>query len=786
MKPGVRTLFDGDRRRPLLGGGEKLRFDVDRPTGFSDKANPQTVEEAVALLTPQLEEVREAVASTPMSMRGSRVVIEAKVLPNYLAGTYFPAKLFSAAKLEVVGVRVGRGEYRTKTQAEERETKNYLLAGDEASLERFARILRGDIEKSKSARDAYDSLRRFDMLRFPGTEQTLRGERPTTDDPVTWEAVFHPVLDEQGGFSLAEREDVWGKWLALVGRLGGEVAVQHRHEVDDLLFVPVRLSSAAATEAASFNPLRVLRPMPSLEPAPVVELRDLGQAGPDPPPGAAPQSDLRVAVFDGGADQGAVQLAPFVQSTDLTNEPPLPQYVNHGTLVTASVLFGADHGDGTPLETPEVGVDHYRVLPAPSDPVFDLDLVSVLDLIEQTVTEKGYRIVNLSIGPRVPLEDDQEPHAWTARLDALAERHGVLFVTAVGNDGDADPASGAHRIQVPSDMVNGIGVGACDARPSQVSWARASYSSVGPGRPGARMQPTGVAFGGVPGRPFRGIGAGGSILHTAGTSFATPTAVHGLSALAAQLRPEDWDPSVLRAFAAQYAEAPGADPLHDEVGFGRLVERYDEMLECEPSEATILYRDEIERGKMISLPIPLPAGALLGRDLTISWSIAFASPTDAKNPIDYTQASLEARFRPHDRRFRFSKEKPKRAKVLDLDQDHEFAAQLLAEGYSQSGLPVSDGYTSMRPEGLLRSEDGKWETILRASKTKRASNLLRPQITVLYLARQGGDLAPGPPLRFAMLANLRAAPGVPLYDEIRSQYPVLSPIRTQLPVRITT
>jgi subtilisin family serine protease len=95
--------------------------------------------------------------------------------------------------------------------------------------------------------------------------------------------------------------------------------------------------------------------------------------------------------------------------------------------------------------------------------------------------------VSLSLGPSLPVDDRTEPHAWTARLDEIAEQRGVLFVTAVGNNGEDDAASGLNRVQVPSDMVNALAVGACDRPASEAGWARAPYSAVGPGRPGARM-----------------------------------------------------------------------------------------------------------------------------------------------------------------------------------------------------------------------------------------------------------------------------------------------------------
>lgn len=777
---------NGEQRRPLLAGGEHLSGELERPTSWGPKSHFRSIEEAVEILTPQVSAVREEVAATPSSMRGARVVFEAKVLANYLANSNFPKELLAEADLVPVGSRSDVGEYlRKKKPAEERETKSYLLAGDEKSLTRLSALLSDEVADTRAAQKARESLRQFDLVRLPGVAQTLRGEAPPRGETTTWEAVFHPAADGRGEFSSTESDSVWRKWLDLVASLGGEVAERYRRRIKDLTFVPVRLPVEAVADAAAFNPLRAIRPMPSIRPIPVSPLRQLADPSPTPPSGERPQSDVRVAVFDGGVDLTAPQLAPFVSSSDLTAEEADTEDVLHGSLVTSTILYGSDHG-AFELPTPEVGVDHFRVLPVPREENWDIEYYWILDQIENQVKAGNYKIVNLSLGPDQCLEDGQEPHAWTARLDQLAEEHDVLFINAVGNNGEADSAIGADRIQVPSDMVNGLAVGACDERPPGDPWERTLYSAVGPGRPGSRMAPTGVAFGGTDANPFRGISTGGGLVEAAGTSFATPAVTHGLSALSAQLGTVGANANVLRAFAAHCVETPDDKDLHEEVGFGRFVERYDDALDCAPNEATILYRDEIERGQMISLPFPLVQEVVDGRRVALTWTIAFSAPTDPKDPVDYTLSGLEASFRPHAEIFSFRNRETNHTQTVNVGTEPGTVTELLEAGYTVSSLPKTTTPHRFRHETLRRKEDGKWETILRQTTSKNFSSLLRPQVTVVYLAREDGEFASAPPLSFAMLLTMQTASGVDLYDAVRARFQVLTPLRARLPLRLST
>jgi hypothetical protein len=66
----------------------------------------------------------------------------------------------------------------------------------------------------------------------------------------------------------------------------------------------------------------------------------------------------------------------------------------------------------------------------------------------------------------------------------------------------------------------------------------------------------------------------------------------------------------------------------------------------------------------------------------------------------------------------------------------------------------------------------------------KALSLHDPKLTVSYLAREGGALTSAEPLDFAMLVSISAPDGVQLYDAVRQAYPILTPLTTQLPLRL--
>ncbi len=236
---------------------------------------------------------------------------------------------------------------------------------------------------------------------------------------------------------------------------------------------------------------------------------------------------------------------------DLANAKPDPVAVAHGTAVTAAATFGL-MVPGSQLPQPLAQIDHYRIHPPDGWPN-DLAVVWVLDEIERVVGNEDYKIVNLSYGPNQAMEADNEPDRWTVLLDQIAYERDVLFVVAAGNNGQEPDHLGLNRVQVPADGANVCSVGACDS-PDADPWAKAPYSAVGPGRPGARIQPTGVQFGGVlDDKPFLAMTASGHLAFDEGTSFAAPIVTHALTGLAVRLG-DHVIPALLRAFAVHYAQ----------------------------------------------------------------------------------------------------------------------------------------------------------------------------------------------------------------------------------------
>jgi hypothetical protein len=398
--------------------------------------------------------------------------------------------------------------------------------------------------------------------------------------------------------------------------------------------MPIRVAFAQAPQLARFNPLRVLRPMPAIRPRPRFGLRGVSRV--QPPSEQRPVADVTtVAVFDGGVhdpDQLGLFAIPLI---DLTPEPREPEDVDHGTGVTGAVLYGLLQ-PGDQATQPPLPVESFRVMPPPYDPG-DLDGYWILDRIKEILTEDRHKLVNLSLGPTLAVEDDMEPNRWTAELDQLAWERDIVFVVAAGNDGNQDQETGLHRVQVPADMANAVSVGACDVPAPDRPWARAPYSSMGPGRPGARIQPLGVQFGGVDNQTFDVLRADGTFLEATGTSFSAPVVTHALADLATRL--PRINSSVLRAFAVHFAERHRAfNARRDEFGFGRLPLSFADALDCTPDQVHVLFIDQIARGEVLGYQLPLPQSFSGAAKMSVT--LAYASPVEPTQPTEYTSASL--------------------------------------------------------------------------------------------------------------------------------------------------
>jgi subtilisin family serine protease len=762
--------------RRLFLNGEALRLDVEfAPTGGGPKYEPFSPEEAREWLLPQVRSARQALDDLPDELRAAdRVYVEAKLLPNYIAPTYFPDALLSIVGAVPVGSRADVGTLRTASRQQVSGTRRLILAVDDASLGALEDLIEGG-GQGRTGQQAFAQIRRIEEIASPSQSSVLKADLQDATlagrTDTLWEAVLHPRAIRTGE-AVPIDDDAFERWVAWVEANGGDVRRDYVRQIGGLTFMPVRIATAAATELVRFNPLRVLRPMPAIRPRPRFGLRS-GARAIAPAVAGTVGNATTVAVFDGGVyDPTNAGLFP-IPRFDLTSEPPETDEMEHGTGVTGAVMYGLLR-PGEQASQPPLPVESYRVLPAPHDPN-DLDGYWILDQIKSTLIDGQHKIVNLSLGPTLAVEDDMEPNRWTAELDQLAWESDIVFVVAAGNDGDADRALGLHRVQVPADMANGISIGACDAPAPGRPWARAPYSSMGPGRPGNRVQPLGVQFGGVESRLFDVLQADGSFLEASGTSFSAPVVTHALADLTTRL--PRVNSSVLRAFSVHFAERHRSfRALQEELGHGRLPLSFASSFDSTADDVHVLYVDQIARGDILGYQVPLPR-AFRGA-ARVSVTLAYASPVEPTQPTEYTTASLELTMRPNRNMFRFTSppgsDDP--AQVLDLRSDA--ARDLIAAGWATSQEPVTKtlSSTSSQNEADLR-DSGKWETLRHYRVGLAPGEADDPRLELRYVARRAGGLDGSPTeVPFAILLSLVDPHSAgTLHDAARAQFAALRP-----------
>ena len=246
-------------------------------------------------------------------------------------------------------------------------------------------------------------------------------------------------------------------------------------------------------------------------------------------------------------------LRDWVIKKDLTNLSEEQSALEHGTAVCGAVLYGPI--DINRIAQPIFKVKSFRVFPIPPVHGADLDLYQVLDWIIDQVEapeNRHIKIYVLSFGPDHPV-DDMDINLFTVTLDQLAYDHNVLFIVAAGNRGQENEPF--NRIQPPSDIVNGLGIGAYIYDGGGVP-IPTNYSCVGPGRPGSQIKPDICAFGGSPEQPFYVLlsGTNGEVTDECGTSFAAPlvgaTAGHLLYRVS---DPETITPQTAKALLVHHA-----------------------------------------------------------------------------------------------------------------------------------------------------------------------------------------------------------------------------------------
>ena len=732
--------------RFIIGRGELLTYDIGPPPMRGDKAHPYALAEAKQALIPQIVNAALGMQALPQEACPADIAVaKIDLHPTYVAKSFFPTALLRQSGLTSVGSRTVRVRPRNdlrKTAPEECDTTQLFVAGTRAA---FARLPSFAAQLSENTAEA---LQFAEIEHFSAMVAADRLHLGEMDPGRVFEIGLH-LLPDDGADGVRKAFTRYAKSCDF------EISSEFDFPVGRMLFMAAQGDKSGLDQLALFSLLRVIRPMPMIRGArPFVRANALS-VGFTMPFAKPISEEPTVAILDGGLPDNHV-LQPYVRRYERSDEhaADVDDFIDHGLAVTSAFLFGPIEPNGN-ASRPYSYVDHVRVLDASSNAEDPYELYRTLAHIEEVLLSRRYQFLNLSLGPDLPIEDS-DVHAWTAVLDTLLSDGETLMTVAVGNNGERDSLDGLNRIQVPSDSVNALSVGASNH--STADWARASYSACGPGRSPGRRKPDVVTFGGCPKEYFHVAQQGRrpQLSATMGTSFTAPYALRTAVGIRSVLG-DSVHPLTIKALMVHAAQNDPGDFVN-EVGWGRLPVDINEIITCADGVARIIYQGRLRPGKYLRAPLPLPPLAMTG-SVSLTATFCYASPVDVEDAAAYTKAGLGITFRPH------------------VDK--------------LSGKQIKTGSffstSTFRTEQEQRSDLGKWETVMHAKKDMRGSSLKAATFDIHYNARDGGAPAGAGTqlIQYALVLTVEARKHSHLYEEILAAHSVLKAIEplVMLPIR---
>ncbi len=746
-----------NNRNYILGAGEQLVKTVLPPPRAPRSNAPYKPDEARIRLVPRAQSAVAALRNAPAeAMPGGEVVATLTLHPQYLSKSAFPVDLLSDVGLRAIGSRPDhiKPEKVARVSAPEDEaTSTLFVAGTLQAFDRFATKLQGPV--SAFSTKAQDELAAVEDFRAMLPADRLAPIEFTSESKLL-ECVLH-ARSEQLDSTLIRDFEEYAELLGL------SIARDHELFASGLCFLAVSGNEEAIKKLAWFSFLRRIRPMPRMRPLLPTRL-------------ARAATGIQIQLPDLDPLDGSIVAAVF--DTPLPEDHAMGRWVEakgedvapytdadmqlHGLCVASSATFGPL--DNVQAGAPAMSIHHYGVLGQDPD---GTGYHTALRTIQETVRQNDYPLINLSFGPDGAILDD-DVDAFTAVLDELLSEGKHLAFVAVGNAGDLDDATQLNRVQPPSDAVNAIAVGASDSR--QANWQRAYYSCVGPGRLGCRIKPDIVAFGGSLDEPFGCIGPGQlpERYNTAGTSFASPAAMRVAGMVLATMG-DQLTLTGLRGLLLHNSKLESRE--RREVGHGLIQTDIESLLTSDDNEVKILFQGNLVAGKYVRHEIPLPPD--LQGMVELHATLCYASRVDPDFPASYVQAGIETIFRPHSERFGIIK--------LEDGSTRPSTTVKSEPLFNQGGVY---GEADERKDAHL------WDTVLKATKNKRATSYKNPCIELHYNRRDAGQPTAGtnqPEIPYALILTIRCKAVNDLYDRVRTRYGanvrVLAP-RIEIPIRV--
>lgn len=767
--------------RIILGNGEQFIEPVTTGYGRGPTNYHRTYEEARALIKSSLQEARSQLNETPKHffLKGEQV-LSVRMNPAFTAKSYELQQLVSnRTRLTHIGSRSfkqsvdslpeSQATRMKKKQLSETASKLVFIRGDMSAIDELNNQL--DRAESKHTKAFKEEIRRIEAINLLSKAEKLTAfsyENNWEEGRV--ELVLHPSQYE-------ESEQLDFIYNLIYGGEKSSSNLSVKKYDNGPTFISCRLNKDQVDLVAKAVSLRSARPLR----AKVLQEIRSSSSFPLPPLSTSDEkSTITVGLFDGGIDETHPYLVGHaVEDADFSiKTASQPEGVAHGTAVAGAMMYGAlNHFDYlTSLPTPKVNIESFRVLPT-SDPD-DIDLYESIDVIEKVVPLKSHiKFFNVSLGPLGPIDEDNISR-FTYALDLLAHKHDVVFSVAVGNDGDQGEIYG--RIQAPSDMVNGLAVGAfTDANGIP---EHASYSCSGFGREGAKNKPDLLAFGGCSNKPFHLLSPDHrSKALECGTSFSTPL----VTSLAAQIQAtvNKATPLTSRSMLIHKASSRNLQ-FSPKTGHGFIKEELQELISCEENEVSILYTSNIQATSSIKLPLLLPPNIVNEGSIEFRWTVGILPKTDPLSSSDYTNICIEDRFHPDSKKFAINPPKNTNhsRKNVHLDHDASEILELQGQGWKLSALPVSDSGNVYKDEHE-RKLDLKWEPIVRRRKQKRSNGVNEPFLTFHAIPRGNKKET----VKFCAIVTMRSTAGIDLYQAIRIANPALMPLqlRTEAELRIS-
>lgn len=746
----------------LLGYGEKLASSEKKPGAQIDKKPPYSIPYAKDRVEKRIHIVNEDFRNVPdLACPNGELVAVLTLHHRYIAKSEYPNNLLRHVGLRPIGRKPSKKFLpenwgTTREPKEPLESEDLFVAGTREAFLDWELEIQNWPENRKYA------------IELPQIEEVFafnENLKVKSTDELKTDSVY-----EFGLHNDFEGAKILNQFYAYALYLGAQVRVEKARQIGGLTFVPVVANSKAVFELAKFTFVRVARVMPRMRPlAPSFTRSGSNMFEIKLPERNSISSNTRVVIFDGGLPPESLEyLSPWVNYYEpIGIGPSDPDGLSHGLAVTSSFLFGSIDPSNDELSTPFCNVDHVRVLEVPQDENYE-DYYDVLSHIEHhLVSNPGkYEFVNLSLGPEMPIDDD-EVNPWTAMLDQLFAGKDMLATVAAGNWGHRDASLGYNRVQPPADGVNVMSIGATDSLGN--TGQRAPYSCVGPGRSPGLVKPDGVTFGGSVKAPFRVLvpNPTPAIGFEAGTSFASPFALRSAASIRAHLGGKlDTGPSLsplaIRALLVHKSHDIGLD--RSEGGWGIVPHDYRHLITTADDEVMVVYQGDLIAGKFLRLHAPIKNVPLSG-EVEITATLLISPQVDPESASTYTRSGLDVIFRPDIEDYSFSKGK---------------------RSHHPKSKPFFSPKMGGTPEFQLRKESFKWEPCRKSIRKFPAKEINESAFDIYYHERKHGKPVDVPkPLPYVFIISLKSPANPDLYNKVRQAYDkILLPIQPKVNIQI--